>query len=135
MTVKEKHMKTGNQQYDSTIDNGQASMPSQMGDDLVGSPYIDSLPGDAIHAKELIGSNVESRLENENIGSINDLIVDRSGQVTAVIVGVGGFLGIGERDVAIAWHELEHSLDNGKPVLHIDADKDVLKGYPEYRRN
>ena len=38
---------------------------------------------------------------NENIGEINDVLINRNGQVVAVIIGVGGFLGIGEKDVAV----------------------------------
>ena len=38
---------------------------------------------------------------NENIGEINDVLISRNGQVVAVMIGVGGFLGIGEKDVAI----------------------------------
>jgi sporulation protein YlmC with PRC-barrel domain len=44
---------------------------------------------------------------DENIGSINDVLVDRQGQLVAVIVGVGGFLGIGQKDVAVPFQALE----------------------------
>lgn len=44
---------------------------------------------------------------NESIGDVNDVLMDRGGQAVAVIVGVGGFLGIGEKDVAVSFHELE----------------------------
>jgi hypothetical protein len=46
-------------------------------------------------------------MNDENIGDINDILVDRRGAVVAVIVGVGGFLGIGEKDVAIPFQALE----------------------------
>jgi len=57
-------------------------------------------------ASDLIGTRVVST-NNESIGDINDVIVDRNGQVMAVIVGVGGFLGIGEKDVAVPFNSLE----------------------------
>jgi sporulation protein YlmC with PRC-barrel domain len=44
---------------------------------------------------------------NEKIGDINDVIVDRSGKVTNVILGVGGFLGLGEHYVAVAFDKLK----------------------------
>ncbi|MEO0852035.1 MAG: PRC-barrel domain-containing protein [Cyanobacteria bacterium J06648_11] len=44
--------------------------------------------------------------ENETIGDINDVVVDSSGNVEQVIVGVGGFLGLGERNVGIAYDKL-----------------------------
>ena len=43
---------------------------------------------------------------NEKIGDISELLVDSSGKIQAVIVGVGGFLGIGERDVAIPFEQI-----------------------------
>jgi sporulation protein YlmC with PRC-barrel domain len=43
---------------------------------------------------------------NEKIGDIAELIVDRSGKVEAVVVGAGGFLGIGERDVAVPYGKI-----------------------------
>jgi sporulation protein YlmC with PRC-barrel domain len=43
---------------------------------------------------------------NEKIGAINDVILDRSGKVANVILGVGGFLGLGEHNVAIAFDKL-----------------------------
>src|SRR5580700_8772400 len=51
-------------------------------------------------ASKMIGLNVYNN-DNEKIGDISELIVDRNGKVAAVVVGAGGFLGIGERDVAI----------------------------------
>lgn len=57
-------------------------------------------------ASKLIGTNVISA-NNESIGDVNDVIMDRNGQVMAVIVGVGGFLGIGEKDVAVPFETLE----------------------------
>jgi sporulation protein YlmC with PRC-barrel domain len=38
---------------------------------------------------------------NEKIGDISEMLVDESGKIQAVVVGVGGFLGIGEKNVAI----------------------------------
>lgn len=57
-------------------------------------------------ASDLIGTRVVSA-NNESIGDINDVIVDSKGQVMAVVVGVGGFLGIGEKDVAVPFTSLE----------------------------
>jgi hypothetical protein len=45
--------------------------------------------------------------EGDNIGDIKDVLVSRDGRVTAVLIGVGGFLGIGEKDVAVSMTALE----------------------------
>ncbi|WP_342446887.1 PRC-barrel domain-containing protein [Microvirga lotononidis] len=57
-------------------------------------------------ASKLDGLNVYSQ-DNEKIGDISELIVDSSGTIQAVVVGVGGFLGLGERDVAIPFDQIK----------------------------
>ena len=49
---------------------------------------------------KLVGLNVYND-SNESIGSVNDLLTDKSGDIKAVVIGVGGFLGIGEHLVAV----------------------------------
>jgi sporulation protein YlmC with PRC-barrel domain len=49
---------------------------------------------------KLVGLNVYND-SNESIGSINDLLTDKNGDIKAVVIGVGGFLGIGEHLVAV----------------------------------
>ena len=56
-------------------------------------------------ASKLIGLNVYNN-DNEKIGGITELIVDESGKLDAVIVGAGGFLGVGEHDVAITYDQI-----------------------------
>jgi sporulation protein YlmC with PRC-barrel domain len=59
-------------------------------------------------ASKMIGLNVYNSL-SEKIGAISELIVDRSGKLDAVVVGAGGFLGMGERDVAVPYSQIEWS--------------------------
>jgi sporulation protein YlmC with PRC-barrel domain len=54
---------------------------------------------------KLIGLNVYNR-DNEKIGGITELIVDEGGKLDAVVVGAGGFLGVGEHDVAIPFEDV-----------------------------
>jgi sporulation protein YlmC with PRC-barrel domain len=54
---------------------------------------------------KMMGLNVYNK-ENEKIGDIAELIVDRSGKLEAVVVGVGGFLGLGEHDVAVPYGQI-----------------------------
>jgi sporulation protein YlmC with PRC-barrel domain len=68
--------------------------------------FVTQIQSDQIMASKLIGTKVVSA-NNESIGDINDVIVDRGGQAVAAVVGVGGFLGIGEKDVAIPFKSLE----------------------------
>lgn len=57
-------------------------------------------------SSELVGRDVYGA-NNEDIGEINDVLIDRSGRVTAVLLGVGGFLGLGEKDVAVPMGALQ----------------------------
>jgi PRC-barrel domain protein len=57
---------------------------------------------------KLIGLNVYND-QNEKVGSIKDLMVDKSGNIASAVIGVGGFLGMGERDVAVKFADLKWS--------------------------
>jgi sporulation protein YlmC with PRC-barrel domain len=57
-------------------------------------------------ASKLIHMNVYNS-QNEKIGDIKELMLDKSGKIDAVAIGVGGFLGVGERDVAVKFEQLK----------------------------
>lgn len=96
--------------------------------------HLSEKPSDAYHANDLIGNSVMSTTEDEEIGSISDLIIDQDGSIVAVVVGVGGFLGIGEKDVALSWDsvELARDADEDETVVRVNADQDTLDSAPEY---
>jgi sporulation protein YlmC with PRC-barrel domain len=74
------------------------------------SNFIATRPADQFRASDLTGERVYGA-NNENIGEVNDVLLDRTGKVTAVIIGVGGFLGIGEKDVALPMTALQFAPD------------------------
>jgi sporulation protein YlmC with PRC-barrel domain len=55
---------------------------------------------------KFIGLNVYNN-ENDKIGDIKDMMLNKDGKVDLVVIGVGGFLGVGERDVAIKWSDMK----------------------------
>jgi sporulation protein YlmC with PRC-barrel domain len=57
-------------------------------------------------ASKLIGLNVYNE-QNEKLGEINEVLLDKSGQATGVVIGVGGFLGIGEHDVMLGFDKVK----------------------------
>ncbi|MGD9868889.1 MAG: PRC-barrel domain-containing protein [Hyphomicrobiales bacterium] len=57
-------------------------------------------------ANNLIGRSVQNS-QGDTLGEINDVVLDEGGQVAAVLIGVGGFLGIGQKNVGIAFDSLE----------------------------
>jgi len=57
-------------------------------------------------ASKVVGLSVYNE-NNENIGSINDLVMDKDGKIQAVVIGVGGFLGVGSHLVAISYEKMK----------------------------
>jgi sporulation protein YlmC with PRC-barrel domain len=57
-------------------------------------------------ASKLMGLDVYNQ-NNEKLGDVNEIILDKNGKVTAVVIGVGGFLGMGEHDIAVSMDKLK----------------------------
>jgi sporulation protein YlmC with PRC-barrel domain len=66
-------------------------------------------------ASKLVGLGVYND-NNESIGSINDLLADKSGNIKAVVIGVGGFLGVGSHLVAIPYEKIKFV---NEPIAYI----------------
>ena len=61
-------------------------------------------------ASKVVGLNVYNS-QNENVGSINDLLMDKSGSIKAAVISVGGFLGMGARLVAVPFDKMKFSTE------------------------
>jgi sporulation protein YlmC with PRC-barrel domain len=70
---------------------------------------------------------------NSKIGTISDVLVGQDGQVNALIIGVGGFLGAGEKDVAVNFSSVKETMKDNKSYLTIDTTKDALKAAPGFK--
>ena len=70
----------------------------------------------------------------ETIGNVSDLLFDKSGRIVNVVIGVGGLLGIGEKNVAVPFTALSVTADaNGKRVVKVALSKDQLKAAPDFK--
>jgi sporulation protein YlmC with PRC-barrel domain len=67
------------------------------------------------------------------IGEIADVLLDKDGKVGAFIISVGGFLGVGEKDVAVPFSSVHAAEKNGKWWLTMNATKDSLKSAAGYK--
>ena len=66
--------------------------------------------------------------QDSKIGEVMDVLVDREGKATALIIGVGGFLGAGEKDVAVPFNSVQFTnKNNNKWYLVMNTTKDALK--------
>jgi sporulation protein YlmC with PRC-barrel domain len=88
---------------------------------------LTSIPANSVTITHWYKQNVYDPSDNK-IGEIMDVLVDRAGNATALIIGVGGFLGMGEKDVAVPFDAVQvTSKDNNKWYLVMNSSKDALK--------
>src|ERR1700733_15709816 len=64
---------------------------------------------------------------NAKIGDIQDVFLSPDGKAEALVIGVGGFLGMGEKAVAIPFNAIKRTSKDGKDYLTLDTTKDALK--------
>ncbi|TPL70470.1 PRC-barrel domain-containing protein [Mesorhizobium sp. B2-3-15] len=68
----------------------------------------------------------------ENIGKVTDVVFDKDGMAKSVVIGVGGFLGVGTKNVAFDYDKLQWAEKNGNRWLVAQTTKDELKAHPEF---
>jgi sporulation protein YlmC with PRC-barrel domain len=85
-----------------------------------------SLPGDAFTVTDYYKQNVYDP-SDKKIGDIKDVLIDKTGQIKALMISVGGFLGAGEKDVAVPFNAVKSTTKNNKTYLTMNASKDELK--------
>jgi sporulation protein YlmC with PRC-barrel domain len=89
----------------------------------------------ALTSEELKGVAVYG-IDSEQIGSIGDFALNADGKIDAVIVDVGGFLGLGKKPVAVGFDSLAFSVDaDNKRYLFINTTKEQLEAQPEFNRD
>jgi ribosomal 30S subunit maturation factor RimM len=86
---------------------------------------------DEFRASKLIGTNVKNN-DGDTIGEMDDLIISSGDKMLQAILSVGGFLGIGERHVAIPFKDLKVTRVNNDNELFYQATKDQLEGMPKF---
>jgi sporulation protein YlmC with PRC-barrel domain len=70
---------------------------------------------------------------NAKIGEVMDVLVGPNGQISTVIVGVGGFLGVDQKDVAVNFNSIQKTMKDNKVYLTMDTTKDALKSAPGFK--
>jgi sporulation protein YlmC with PRC-barrel domain len=85
-------------------------------------------------ATDLIGVSVQNPT-GEELGDVNDLVFGDKGQVTAAVIGVGGFLGIGEKNVAIAYDRMETTTKDNETVVVLNTTKAELQAAPDFKNS
>ncbi|BCH14375.1 PRC-barrel domain-containing protein [Mesorhizobium sp. L-2-11] len=70
----------------------------------------------------------------ENIGNVSDVVFDENGQAKSVVIGVGGFLGVGAKNVAFDYNKLQWAERGGDRWLIAETTKDELTAQPDFDR-
>jgi len=85
-------------------------------------------------ATNIIGETVYngSSADAENIGEVNDIVIGANGAIESVVIGVGGFLGIGEKNVAVSFNDVKWAEKDGDRWLVVPATKDQLTAQAEF---
>ncbi|MHB2267052.1 PRC-barrel domain-containing protein [Aliihoeflea sp. PC F10.4] len=124
----------------------QTTAPAEQ--DPAAAPMTDTAPAEAMEtpgpeaieghlASNIIGENVYSGVADdaENIGTVNDIVLDQEGRAELVVVGVGGFLGLGQKDVALQYNEIEWAQrDDGSTWLVIPTTREELEQQEAFDR-
>jgi sporulation protein YlmC with PRC-barrel domain len=98
-------------------------------------PKGDAMTAGQISASELLDETVMNEA-NESIGDVNDVLIDTNGKIASVIVGVGGFLGMGEKDVALPFENLKFAKDKDNDlVVTTNVTKETLQATPAYTKS
>ncbi len=116
------------------------------------SAFLGEASPGSVHASDLIGARVYAsegtidaseyngvQTDWSDIGEINDVILNRDGMIDAVLVDIGGFLGIGERQAAVSMSSLRFVSDAGTTdnpddwFLVLNANRAAIEGAPEWK--
>ncbi|MGO9824156.1 MAG: PRC-barrel domain-containing protein [Terriglobales bacterium] len=106
-------------------------------DTMSNARMMGQMTSDSVTVTDWYKQNVYDPNDNK-IGEVMDVLIDKSGKVTSLIVGVGGFLGAGEKEVAVPFDAVHvTNKDNNKWYLVMNTTKDDLKSAPgfKYDRN
>jgi sporulation protein YlmC with PRC-barrel domain len=96
-------------------------------------PFVSQQPVDEWLARVFIGQPVYN-VAGEAIGDINDLVFNRKGQISTVVIGVGGFLSIGEKGVGVPYSALTFNVGKtGERVIVVALSKQDLTQAPEFK--
>ena len=91
-----------------------------------------TVPASSLTVTDWYKQSVYDR-SNSKIGDISDVLVGQNGQVDAAIIGVGGFLGAGEKQVAVSFSSIKRAMKDDKVYLTLDTTKDALKNAPGFK--
>ena len=83
-----------------------------------------------VSANKLIGMNVYNA-QGDKIGTVHDILLDKDGKATGVVLSVGGLLGVGAKSVGLTWKEIDVKPDQQQ--VQVSYTKDQLEAAPDFK--
>ena len=101
-----------------------------------GAPGYFSAAPEQVLASSVLGKTVYTGADEqgEAIGDVNDVVINADGGAEALVIGVGGFLGIGEKDVAVNFDRVSWSDRDGQRIIVVSVTKEELQVAPQFDR-
>ncbi|MGE5145289.1 MAG: PRC-barrel domain-containing protein [Candidatus Eiseniibacteriota bacterium] len=112
-------------------DRAEAGKPADKPEATKDGPTIDTSSLLAYKSSAIVGAKAVN-VRDENVGEVKELLIGANGLVRGALISVGGFLGIGERNVVVDWRDLSISQDGKDVRVLVKLSKDQLKALPEY---
>ncbi len=119
---------------DTAMDTSTASVdrPRLMMPTVVRDGYTDVVVDD-LTTEDLTGARVYGA-SDEDIGEINSLLLTDDGKMDQAVIDIGGFLGLGEHQIAVTFDELQIVRDDSGDVrVYIDSSQEALEAQPQYQ--
>ena len=97
------------------------------------SQFVTSQPAGEMLGRLFLGAVVKNAT-GETVGDVNDVMFDRTGRISTVVLGVGGFLGMGEKNVGVPFSGVSFNTDkDGARVILVTLSKEALKAAPDFK--
>src|SRR5262249_50958947 len=93
--------------------------------------FADRQNSSEVLGTDFIGTPVTGN-DGQTLGKITNLVFDQEGRIELAVIGVGGFLGLGEKEVAVPFDAVKSGEANNKQVFVLDATKEQLQAAPAY---
>jgi hypothetical protein len=97
--------------------------------DAIVDAKVEPLP---VSVMSILGKKVQSP-KGDDLGRVVDVLADSGGRVRVAIIDFGGFLGVGDRKIAVDWPLLRFNPDRSDPSLLLTVTREKLKAAPEYK--
>lgn len=105
-----------------------------MGQDVYARRTTADMPMEGAETTTMTAADLETM---DNVGQVNDLVLSPDGSVLALVIGVGGFIGVGEQDVAVTMDQVSFAANAdsaGDMYIVVNTTGDLLKSSPAFNR-